>query len=112
MALMINLDDAMDILIRLMKDHADGEKDCVVVYDETDLEWIRNELEQKCYHYLTQNRDKDIFELSQQIEALTIDNLAFYLKNGKLDKWIQQMHDTMQGYLLRISQTEKDGERK
>ena len=90
MSLMITLDDAMDVLVR------GGYLDEEWRDDDGGFEYIRSELEQKCY--LMRKRDTDSwFEIVRKdIEIITsLEEIGKHIAESDLRKWLEMYRDNI-----------------
>ena len=84
MALMITLDDAVKVL-----------RACSKLEDEEDEEWIRSNLEQKCY-CIVKPAAGWFCPLREMAEAVTNPgNIAMHIVEGDLKKWLATYRDNM-----------------
>ena len=90
MSLMITLDDAMDVLVR------GGYLDEGWRDEDGGYEYIRSELEQKCY--MMRKRDTDSwFEIVRKdIETVTsLEEIGNQIAVGDLRKWLEMYRDNI-----------------
>lgn len=90
MSLMINLDDAMDVLVR------GGYLDEEWREDDGGYEYIRSELEQKCY--MMRKRDTDSwFEIVRKdIENVTSnEEIGKHIAENDLRDWLEMYRDNI-----------------
>lgn len=95
MALMLNLDDAMDVLLKeqfIKEGYLD---------DDGRAECVRNELEQKCYLLGDKNTYKRILEL---MDELTSENIIYHIIDHKSFKdWCNDFRNTLCGYIKMLN---------
>ena len=88
MALMISLDDAMEVLIR------GGFLDEEWQEEDGGYEYIRSELEQKCYiiqkHKDAKWTDHIVGEID---EVMNVHSIAKHIEDGTLHKWLESHKD-------------------
>ena len=88
MALMISLDDAMEVLIR------GGYIDEGYIDDDGNAEFVRSELEQKCYiiqkHKDAKWTDHIVGEID---EVMNVHSIAKHIENGTLHNWLESHKD-------------------
>ena len=87
MALMITLDDVMDVLtgINFKK-----------IEDDEDREWLRGVLEQKCYMIMKQKKDGWFDVVRKDIEDVTTaDQIGKHIVEGDLKQWLERYRDNI-----------------
>ena len=84
MALMISLDDAMEVLIR------GGYIDEGYIDDDGNAEFVRSELEQKCY-MIQKHKDAKWTDLiaGEIDEVMNAELIAKHIADGTLHNWIE-----------------------
>ena len=88
MALMINLDDAMEVLIR------GGYIDEGYIDDDGNAELVRSELEQKCYMIQKHKDAKWTDHIAGEIdEVMNVHSIAKHIENGTLHNWLESHKD-------------------
>lgn len=89
MALMMTLDDAVKVLKNIGSFGED--------LDDEDYEFIRSELEQKCYMVTKSDKQKSwLDEIRQDIENVTSpDEIARHIAEGDLKKWLEMYRDNI-----------------
>ena len=100
MALMITLDDAMDVLIR--GDYLDAEWQ----EDDGGYEYIRSVLEQKCYSMRKRDTDSWFEIVRKDIETITsLEEIGKHIAESDLRKWLEMYRDNIiAGLTLAVSQ--------
>ena len=84
MALMISLDDAMEVLIR------GGYIDEGYIDDDGNAELVRSELEQKCYIVMKRKSVKWTDLVIDEInEVMNAESIASHIAEGTLHKWLE-----------------------
>ena len=84
MALMISLDDAMEVLIR------GGYIDEGYIDDDGNAELVRSELEQKCYIVMKRKSTKWTDLVIGEIdEVMNAESIASHIADGTLHKWLE-----------------------
>ena len=93
MALMLTLDDAMKVLIR------GGYIDEGYIDDDGNAEYVKSELEQKCY-YFTEDTGRCLMDMAECIGLVTDPNMICeHIIEGDLTKWLERIRDAMNGNL-------------
>lgn len=88
MALMISLDDAMEVLIR------GGYIDEGYIDDDGNAELVRSELEQKCYMIQKHKDAKWTDHIAGEIdEVMNVHSIAEHIENGTLHNWLESHKD-------------------
>ena len=88
MALMISLDDAMEVLIR------GGYIDEGYIDDDGNAELVRSELEQKCYMIQKHKDAKWTDHIADEIdEVMNVHSIAKHIENGTLHNWLESHKD-------------------
>lgn len=88
MALMISLDDAMEVLIR------GGYIDEGYIDDDGNAELVRSELEQKCYMIQKHKDAKWTDHIAGEIdEVMNVHSIAKHIENGTLHNWLEYHKD-------------------
>ena len=88
MALMISLDDAMEVLIR------GGYIDEGYIDDDGNAELVRSELEQKCYMIQKHKDAKWTDHIAGEIdEVMNVHSIAKHIENGTLNNWLESHKD-------------------
>lgn len=88
MALMISLDDAMEVLIR------GGYIDEGYIDDDGNAELVRSELEQKCYMIQKHKDAKWTDHIAGEIdEVMNVHSIAKHIENGTLHNWLESHKD-------------------
>lgn len=90
MSLMITLDDAMEVLIQ--GGYLDEE------YQEEDggYEYIRSELEQKCYSMRKRDTDSWFEIVRKDIETITsLEEIGKHIAENDLRKWLEMYRDNI-----------------
>lgn len=88
MALMISLDDAMEVLIR------GGYIDEGYIDDDGNAELVRSELEQKCYMIQKHKDAKWTDYIAGEIdEVMNVHSIAKHIENGTLHNWLESHKD-------------------
>ena len=87
MALMISLDDAMEVLIR-------GGYLGESWNDDDSYEYVRSELEQKCY-MIQKHKDAKWIDLviGEIDEVMNVHSIAKHIENGTLHNWLESHKD-------------------
>ena len=85
MALMITLDDVMDVL-----------KATSYIEDDEDREWLRGVLEQKCYMIIKAKKDSWFDIVRKDIEDVTsAEQIGKHIVEGDLKKWLESYRDNI-----------------
>ncbi len=100
MALMITLDDAMEVLIR------GGYLDEAWQEDDSGYEYIRSELEQKCYSMRKRDTDSWFEIVRKDIETITSnEEVGKHIAESDLRKWLEMYRDNIiAGLTLAVKQ--------
>ena len=90
MSLMITLDDVMDVLIR-------GEYlDEACQDDDGGYEYIRSELEQKCYSMRKRETDSWFEIIRKDIETVTsLEEIGKHIAESDLREWLEMYRDNI-----------------
>ena len=89
MALMITLDDAMEVLIR-------GGYLGESWNDDDSYEYVRSELEQKCYSMRKRDTDSWFEIVRKDIETITsLEEIGKHIAESDLRKWLEMYRDNI-----------------
>ena len=107
MSLMITLDDAMDVLIR------GGYLDEVWQGDDGGYEYIRSELEQKCYMMRKRDTDNWFEIVRNDVEIITsVEEIGKHIAESDLRKWLEMYRNNIiAGLTLAVRHVGEDGGR-
>lgn len=87
MALMITLDDVMDVL---------KATSYIKIKDDEDREWLRNVLEQKCYMVMKAKKDEWFDIVRKGIEEVTSpEQIGRHIVEGDLKQWLERYRDNI-----------------
>ena len=87
MALMITLDDVMDVL---------KVTSYTKIEDDKDREWLRDILEQKCYMIMKAKKDDWFDIVRKDIEDVTsAEQIGKHIVEGDLKKWLETYRDNI-----------------
>lgn len=90
MSLMITLDDAMEVLVR------GGYLDEEWQEDEDGYEYIRSELEQKCYSMRKRDTDSWFEIVRKNIETITsLEEIGKHIAESDLREWLEMYRDNI-----------------
>jgi len=104
MALMLTLDDAMNVLIR------GGYLDEGYISVDGEAECVRSELEQKCYSIAKSESNSWFDEVRRDIEYVTsVDEIGRHLVAGDLGGWLETCRDNIIGELTLAAGGDADG---
>ena len=93
MSLMINLDDAMEVLIR-------GGYLGESWNDDDSYEYVRSDLEQKCYMIQKHKDAKWTDHIVGEIdEVMNVHSIAKHIENGTLHNWLESHKDVIMSEL-------------
>lgn len=91
MALMITLDDVMDVL---------KATSYTKIEDDEDREWLRDVLEQKCYMMMKAKKDSWFDIVRKGIEDVTsAEQIGKHIVEGDLKQWLERYRDNIIGEL-------------
>lgn len=87
MSLMVSLDDVMKVLRRLLT---------MPIKIEDDEEWLRSEIEQKCY-MINKRKDEEWADIAiESVEEVTsLKEIGVHLLQGDLAKWLETYRDNI-----------------
>jgi len=89
MALMITLDDAMEVLIR-------GGYLGESWNDDDSYEYVRSDLEQKCYSMRKRDTDSWFEIVRKDIETITsLEEIGKHIAESDLRKWLEMYRDNI-----------------
>ena len=98
MALMISLDDAMEVLIR------GGYIDEGYIDDDGNAELVRSELEQKCYMIQKHKDAKWTDHIVGEIdEVMNVHSIAKHIEDGTLHNWLESHKDVAMAELEQLA---------
>ena len=87
MALMITLDDVMNVL---------RATSYTKIEDDEDREWLRNTLEQKCYMIAKAKKDDWFDIVRKDIEEVTsAEQIGKHIVEGDLKQWLERYRDNI-----------------
>ena len=87
MALMITLDDVMDVL---------NATSYTKIEDDEDREWLRDTLEQKCYSIMKAKKDDWFDIVRKDIEEVTsAEQISKHIVEGDLKQWLEIYRDNI-----------------
>ena len=87
MALMITLDDVIDVL---------KATSYTKIKDDADREWLRDVLEQKCYMVMKARKDSWFDIVRKDIEEVTSsEQIGKHIIEGDLKQWLEQYRDNI-----------------
>ena len=90
MSLMINLDDAMEVLIRC------GYINEGYIDDDGNAELVRSELEQKCYSIMKPKSATWFEEIRTDIEhVISTEAIGKHIVEGDLKNWLEYCRDSI-----------------
>lgn len=93
MALMITLDDVMKTLKDIK--HFTG-VDLKKIDDDDDWEWLRDNLEQKCYMIMKAKKDSWFDIVRKDIEDVTsAEQIGKHIVEGDLKQWLERYRDNI-----------------
>ena len=99
MSLMINVDDAVNVLLY------EG------IVEEDDKEWMRNELEQKSYIIMKRKSVRWLDLVIGEIdEVMNVEAIASHIADGTLKNWIETHKEVVMAKLEMMATEQKDGE--
>ena len=98
--LLITLDDAMHVLVK------NGYLDPRLANEEGRYDLVRNELEQKCYMFGSENNE--IRESRDKLDELTVSNICDAIRDGILGQWLLQIRIQLLGTFEMLIRKEEE----
>ena len=102
MALMITLDDAMNVLLR------GGYIDEGYIDEDGGAEYVRSELEQKCYLLMRRKSDSWFSIARKDVETITsLEEIGKHIAENDLGEWLEVCRDNI---IAELTLAAKNGE--